>query len=85
MPDGQSLASGATGMDHAVRTFHKLTGTPLPQVVRMASLTPARIAGWDDRIGSLESGKLADIVLLDRELNVQRVFVGGTELPRDTK
>jgi N-acetylglucosamine-6-phosphate deacetylase len=51
----------------------------------MASLTPARIAGWDDRIGSLESGKLADIVLLDRELNVQRVFVGGTELPRDTK
>jgi N-acetylglucosamine-6-phosphate deacetylase len=79
MPDGSALASGATGMDHAVRTFHKLTGTPLPQVVRMASLTPARIAGWDDRIGSLVPGKLADVLVLDQELRVQRVFVGGTE------
>jgi N-acetylglucosamine-6-phosphate deacetylase len=79
MPDGQSLASGATGLDHAVRTFHKLTGTPLPQVVRMASLTPARIAGWDDRIGSLEPGKLADLLVLDPQLHVRRVFVGGVE------
>src|SRR5262249_13444366 len=54
MPDGKSLASGASGMDHAVRTFHALTGMALPDVVRMASLTPARIIGWDDRIGSLE-------------------------------
>ena len=66
-------------MDHAVRTFHKLTCAPLPQVVRLASLTPARIAGWDDRIGSLEPGKLADVLVLDRELNVTRVFLGGIE------
>ena len=79
MPDGLSLASGATGLDHAVRTFGRLTGTALPLVVRMASLTPARIAGWDDRIGSLESGKLADILLLNSELEVQRVFVEGNE------
>jgi N-acetylglucosamine-6-phosphate deacetylase len=83
MLDGQALASGATGMDHAVRTFHKLTGTPLPQVVRMASVTPARIAGWDHSIGSLEPGKFADVLVLDRELNVERVFVGGIELRLD--
>ena len=68
-------------MDHAVRTFRTMTGTPLPQVVRMASLTPARIIGWNDRIGSLEVGKLADILILDRDLRVQRVFVGGMEFP----
>ena len=45
----------------------------------MASLTPARIAGRDDRIGSLESGKLADIVVLDWDFEVRRVFVGGVE------
>lgn len=82
MPDGLSLASGSTGMDHAVSTFHRLTGLSLPAVVRMASLTPARIAGWGDRIGSLEPGKLADILLLDQELHVKRVFIGGDEFPR---
>jgi N-acetylglucosamine-6-phosphate deacetylase len=81
MPDGQALASGATGMDHAVRTFHRLTGRPLADVVRMATLTPARIIGWEDRIGSLEPGKMADILVLDAQLNVQRVFVGGREVP----
>jgi N-acetylglucosamine-6-phosphate deacetylase len=79
MPDGSSLASGATGMDHAVRTFHALTGLELASVVRMATLTPARILGWQDQIGSLEPGKLADILVLDRSLRVQRVFVGGIE------
>ncbi len=79
MPDGKNLASGATGMDHAVRTFHRLTGVPLAEVVRMASLTPARIIGWDDRIGSLEVGKLADVLVLDSTLTVRRVFIDGRE------
>jgi N-acetylglucosamine-6-phosphate deacetylase len=46
----------------------------------MASLTPARVVGWDDRIGSLEPGKRADVLVLDRDLNVQRVFIGGVEV-----
>lgn len=82
MPDGKSLASGATGLDHAVRTFHAFTGLALPQVVRMASLVPARIVGRGDRIGSLECGKAADVLVLDGDLNVQRVFVGGVEVFR---
>jgi len=45
MPDGKSLASGVVGMIECVRTFHRMTGVPLLEVVRMASLTPARIAG----------------------------------------
>src|SRR5579872_1721645 len=45
MPDGQALASGVVGMDHCLRTFLRLTGTPLAEAVRMASLTPARVAG----------------------------------------
>src|SRR4029434_3285397 len=44
MPDGQALASAVMGMDHMVRTFHALTGVSLPEVIRMATLTPARIA-----------------------------------------
>lgn len=80
MPDGKALASSIQGMDHMVRTFLELTGRPLWEVVRMATLTPARIAGRDAEIGSLAVGKRADLVVLDRNLRVQRVFRDGKEL-----
>jgi N-acetylglucosamine-6-phosphate deacetylase len=77
MPDGQALASGVMGMDHGVRTFRAGTGAPLVEVVRMASLTPARIAGCDRERGSIEAGKLADLVVLGRDLEVRQVYVRG--------
>jgi N-acetylglucosamine-6-phosphate deacetylase len=77
MPDGKSLASGVVGMIECVRTFHHLTGVPIVEVVRMASLTPARIAGADAEIGSIAVGKRADLLVLDRELIVKQVYVGG--------
>ena len=55
--DGKALASGVMGMDHIVRTFHRLTACRCRRSVRMASLTPARIPGLDERIGSLAAGK----------------------------
>jgi N-acetylglucosamine-6-phosphate deacetylase len=77
MPDGTSLASGVVGMDESVRVFHRLTRVPLPEVVRMASLTPARIAGCDHEIGSIEVGKRADLLVLDADLNVRQVYLAG--------
>ena len=75
--DGTALASGVTGMDHGVRTMHRAAGVPLHDAVRMASLTPARILGADHAIGSLEVGRRADLVVLDAELTVKQVYVGG--------
>ncbi|MBI1899534.1 MAG: N-acetylglucosamine-6-phosphate deacetylase [Planctomycetia bacterium] len=82
MPDGKALASSTHGMDHMVRTFVALTGRPVWEAVRMATLTPARIAGWEKELGSLEKGKRADVLVLDRDLGVRRVFVGGEEMGR---
>jgi N-acetylglucosamine-6-phosphate deacetylase len=79
-PDGTALASSVVGLDHCVRTFHGLTGVPVPEAVRMASLTPARVLGLEADIGSVEPGKRADLVVLDRDLTVRRVFLGGDEL-----
>ena len=78
--DCTALASGVMGMDHGVRSFHELTGAPLVEVIRMASLTPARIAGWEHELGSIASGKLADLLVLDCDLHVQSVFQGGGQL-----
>ncbi|MBA4062957.1 MAG: N-acetylglucosamine-6-phosphate deacetylase [Isosphaera sp.] len=78
--DGTALASGVTGLDHGVRTMHRSAGVPLPEAVRMATLTPARILGVDAGVGSLEAGKRADLVVLDAELNVRQVYVGGERI-----
>ena len=77
MPDGKALASGVMGMDHCVRTFLRLTEAPLAVVVRMASLTPARIGGFDKEIGSIEVGKRADLLVLDTALQIRQVYVRG--------
>ena len=80
MPSGDALASGVMGMDHAVRTFHRLTNVPLVEVVRMASLTPARIIGRERDLGSIAPGKIADLLVLDQELQVRDVYVAGRRL-----
>jgi N-acetylglucosamine-6-phosphate deacetylase len=80
MPSGTGLASSIQGMDHMVRTFLALTGQPLWEVVRMATLTPARIAGWDRELGSIAVGKRADLLVLSGDLTVRRVFRDGEEI-----
>jgi N-acetylglucosamine-6-phosphate deacetylase len=77
MPDGKSLASGVMGLAHAVKTFRAATEVPLVEVVRMASLTPARIAGCDKERGSIAPGKKADLVVIDHDLNLRQVFIAG--------
>ena len=78
-PSG-SLASSIMGMDHMVRHMKGNTSASLPQVIRMASHTPAERTGIAHEVGSLEVGKRADIVLLDKELNVVKVLASGVQV-----
>jgi N-acetylglucosamine-6-phosphate deacetylase len=75
--DRSALASSVRGMDFMVRHMHRVVGLDLPQAIRMATLTPARILGVDRDLGSIEIGKQADLVLLDQELNVRSVWLRG--------
>jgi N-acetylglucosamine-6-phosphate deacetylase len=79
-PGRTSLASSIVGMDHMVRQMKRDTSATLPEVVRMASLTPAELTGIAKHTGSLEAGKNADVLLLNRKLDVRRVFIGGIEM-----
>jgi N-acetylglucosamine-6-phosphate deacetylase len=87
MSDGESvrgengsLASSMHGMDRMVHTMARAVGNDLPAVIRMASLTPARLTGMDRDIGSIETGKRADFAILTPELEVRQVFIGGERL-----
>lgn len=75
-PDG-TIAGSSLTLDLAVRNFRKHTGLPLHEVVNMASLYPARSVGIDDRKGSLEPGRDADILITDEDFNVRQTFVRG--------
>ena len=55
-------------MDKAVRYLVLELGCSLSDAVKMASQTPARILGLDKKKGSVEVGKDADLVLLDKDL-----------------
>ena len=77
LADGVTLAGSIATSDTLVRTIALKAGIPLEDAVRMASETPARLLHIDDRKGSLQKGKDADIVILDKKINVRCVIAGG--------
>jgi N-acetylglucosamine-6-phosphate deacetylase len=74
---GHGLASSVQGLDHMVRTMHAATAAPLSGIIRMASLTPARLTGLDGSFGSLAPGKRADLLHLTSSLHVAAVYLDG--------
>ncbi len=67
-------------------------GLSADDALRATTLAPARIFGVDRQLGSLERGKIANVVisdkpLFDKDAKVTRVFVDGREmrLPKEEK
>lgn len=77
LADRSALAGSVATMDRLIRTMVQKAEIPLADVIRMVSETPARIMGVLDRKGTLERGKDADIIALDRDLNVRAVWAMG--------
>ena len=76
MADRSSLAGSIATMDVLVRTMVK-AGIPLGDAINMVSETPARIMGVDDRKGTLQKDKDADLLVLDRDLNIRAALAMG--------
>ncbi len=77
LPDG-TIAGSTLTLDRALQNAVSL-GVGLEQASRMLSEIPARYMGLNDR-GSLSRGKRADLVVLDRDLEVQAVYVAGRQV-----
>lgn len=77
MPDRTAFAGSVALANQLVRNMVELAGVGLPDAVRMASLTPAKIMRLDDSKGSLDKGKDADIVVLNKNLDVRMTIVEG--------
>ena len=81
LADHSSLAGSIATMDVLVRTMVQKANSPLADAVRMASETPARLMGVSDRTGTLQRGKDADIIIMDRSLTVRAVWSMGHLVP----
>jgi N-acetylglucosamine-6-phosphate deacetylase len=72
-----SLAGSTLTMDAAIRNVMQFAGVTLQQAVTMATLAPAQAMHIDDRKGQLAAGYDADIVILDKNLNVKSTIIHG--------
>ncbi|WP_214466157.1 N-acetylglucosamine-6-phosphate deacetylase [Microbacterium flavescens] len=75
LDEGGAIAGSTLTQDEALRRV-VAAGVPLPTAVRALTSTPARAVGRSD-LGTLAVGGVADAVLLDADLRVSRVWVGG--------
>lgn len=52
-------------------------GVPLETALRAATINPAQAVGLFDELGSVTVGKRADLLVLNRELQPDEIFIGG--------
>jgi N-acetylglucosamine-6-phosphate deacetylase len=80
--DNSGFASSTARMCDLVERMVRLAGCELGAALEMASLTPARVLGLDDRKGRLAPGFDADVVVLDADLTVRATLAGGALVHR---
>ena len=72
-----TLAGSATNLMDCMRTAVSF-GIPLEDAVRAASYNPAQSIGMDNRIGTLDAGKDATMILLDqKDLSIKKMIFHG--------
>jgi imidazolonepropionase-like amidohydrolase len=65
-------------------------GLPADEALRAITISPARILGVADRLGSIEAGKIADLVVADGPpleitTKVEQVYIAGRPVSMETR
>ena len=76
LEDG-TIAGSVLKLNKGVWNVYTNSKIPLHECVNCASLNPATTLGIQDKKGSIEEGKDADLVILDDQFNVKKTIIGG--------
>ena len=74
--DPNTLAGSVSDLMACMRTAVSF-GIPLAHAIQAAAVNPARSLGIDRRMGTLDLGKVANVVVLDQNLALKDVFFRG--------
>lgn len=72
-----ALGGAAITMIESIRNVVQFAGISLNEAIRMSTLYPAKAIGVEDKLGSLEEGKIANLAIFDNQFNVQGTAVNG--------
>ncbi|BCG10263.1 N-acetylglucosamine-6-phosphate deacetylase [Buttiauxella agrestis] len=75
-----TLSGSALTMIEGVRNLVEHAGIALDEVLRMATLYPARAMGVDQQLGTIEAGKVANLTTFTRDFKITKTFVNGNEV-----
>ncbi|MER3632313.1 MAG: hypothetical protein C4325_09215 [Blastocatellia bacterium] len=85
-----AIATGDTGAENRDLPYHAglagAYGLPKEEALKAVTLYPAEILGIADKMGSIEVGKVGNVVVTDGELldprtNVRYLFINGRKMP----
>ena len=72
-----TIAGSVTNLFDCMKTAVKDMHIRLEDAIASATMNPAKIIGIFDQTGSISPGKYADLVLMDKSLNIKAVFING--------
>ena len=75
--DRGMLAGSRLTVDNACRNLMSHTGYGLCHAIRMATANPAKMLGIYDTVGTLDIGKRANLLIIDDEVRIEKVFLDG--------
>lgn len=76
----ETIAGSVTNLMDCMRTAVLEMGIPLESAVKASSVNPARSIGIQKDYGSLEEGRLANILLLDEKLKIVHMIHKGRKI-----
>lgn len=75
--DRSAFAGSVATADRLVRTMINIAGVNMPDAIKMITATPARILGINQKYGHIKPGYVADVVIFDDSINIQRTIIDG--------
>lgn len=76
LKDG-TLAGSILKLNEAIKNMKNNTSYSMNEIIKMVTINPATLIGEQDKVGTIEAGKYADLVIFDEDIDIKATIVNG--------